>query len=109
MSAYILAQIQIHDPVRYRDYTSAFRAQFRDFPGEVLAGDENAIALEGDWPWSKTVILRFETREIARDWYNSAAYQAAAEHRRASSVSNLALVSGEWAGRSEAEAALIPG
>lgn len=102
MSAYLIGQVRIHDPEGYSGYVAGFRAQMKDFTGEVLVGSETATCLEGGWPWTKTVILRFETEEDALTWYNSDAYQEIARIRHAHSDCNLVLVNDAWAGRATA-------
>jgi uncharacterized protein (DUF1330 family) len=37
--------------------------------------------LEGDWPYTRTAIIRFADDAEAKRWYNSPEYQAAAKFR----------------------------
>ena len=46
-------------------------------------------AIEGTWPFDRTVLLSFPTREAALAWANSADYKAIAVHRHAGTVSNV--------------------
>ena len=51
----------------------------------ILAFDQNAEALEGEWHGTQTVLLEFESVEAAREWYNSDAYQEAVKLRQVGS------------------------
>ena len=48
----------------------------------ILAFDQNAEVLEGEWHGTQTVLLEFESAEAAREWYNSDAYQEAVKLRQ---------------------------
>jgi uncharacterized protein (DUF1330 family) len=50
--------------------------------------------VEGSWPFTRTVILEFPSKELARAWYGSAEYQAVVGLRHGSATSNLVIVSG---------------
>ena len=94
MSVYLIAQITIHDRAGYGDYEAGFMEVFAQFKGELLAVDENAKTIEGDWNCTRTVLLKFPSEADAEAWYHSEAYQALAQHRFAASAGNIALVQG---------------
>ena len=50
--------------------------------------------LEGEWGYTRTVLLEFPSKEVAHAWYGSADYQAIAKHTRAASVANVVLIGG---------------
>jgi uncharacterized protein (DUF1330 family) len=60
----------------------------------ALAVDREPEVLEGEWHGDQTVIIEFESVDAARDWYTSAAYQAAAPLRHAAADTNAVIVSG---------------
>jgi len=37
--------------------------------------------IEGEWPFTRAVLLRFPDEEEARRWYQSPEYQALSQHR----------------------------
>lgn len=94
MTAYIVAQIAIHDRARYDRYAAAFLPTLKPFGGRLLAADEQAEALEGDWGFGKLNIIAFPDRETARAWAASPAYQAIAPDRLGASEGLLLLASG---------------
>ena len=59
MSVYLIAQINIHDRDRYGQYEAGFMEIFAQYGGEMLAVDESPTVLEGQWPHTRTVLIRF--------------------------------------------------
>lgn len=94
MSAFVVAQIHIHDRATYGKYEEGFGAIFERYKGTLLAVDDAPEALEGDWPECRTVIIQFPSADEAKRWFNSADYQALAEHRKAASVGHVAIAKG---------------
>ena len=94
MSVYLIAQINVHDREEYKKYTKGFLAMFGGYKGEVIVADESAEVIEGEWPYQRTVIIRFDDEAEARRWYNSPEYQAAAQHRLKGATTNLLLTKG---------------
>lgn len=94
MAVYIVAQIVIHDRERYANYETGFMDIFSRHAGKLLSVDEQAEVLEGEWPFTRTVIAEFPSRENALAWYRSDDYQDLAQHRFAASVGNLSLLNG---------------
>lgn len=92
MSVYIIAQISIHDREEYRRYESGFMDVFAQFQGELLAVSESATVIEGQWPCTRTVLMRFPSAEEARRWYASPQYQEIAQHRFRASTGNAVVV-----------------
>ena len=92
MSVYIIAQISIHDREEYRVYEAGFMDVFAQFQGELLSVSENPVVIEGQWPCTRTVLMRFPSAEEARRWYASPAYQAIAQHRFRASTGNAVVI-----------------
>jgi uncharacterized protein (DUF1330 family) len=49
--------------------------------GQMIAGTPAPTVLEGNWDGSWAAILRFPSKEVALDWYNSAEYKPLKELR----------------------------
>jgi uncharacterized protein (DUF1330 family) len=85
-------------PGRYADYRLDGQSSIRRFGGRVLSGDpapEGVVELlEGEWPTKRLVITEFPTIDVARAWYRSDLYQAAARKRQATSSGRVLLVGG---------------
>lgn len=94
MSVYLIAQIQIHDREKYADYEAGFMDIFAKYNGNLLAVDEAPQALEGEWDFTRTVLLEFPSKGDADDWYRSDEYQALAQHRYAASDANVVAIQG---------------
>jgi len=94
MPVYVVALIEIEDREQYGRYEAGFLEIFSKYQGEILAVDESTTAIEGQWPATRSVILRFPSEEEAQRWYNSAEYQDLAQHRFRASKGNIALIHG---------------
>ena len=93
MSAFIVAQVRIHDPARYDRYARAFLHTLKPFDGRLLAADEQPRVLEGGWD-GKLNIIAFPDEEAASAWMNSPEYQEIIGDRLAASEANVMLVRG---------------
>ena len=95
MAAYFIAQIEVHDADEYQKYLAGFMPIFERHGGELLAvSSSDTEVIEGEWPYPRTVIMKFPSVEHARSWHDDPDYQALAEHRWRSSRANLVLVDG---------------
>ncbi len=94
MAKYLIAQINIHDRAEYAKYEVGFSEIFSKYKGKMLAVDEAPESLEGQWAYTRTVLIEFPTDEDAMAWYKSPEYQKLAEHRFAASEANLVKISG---------------
>ena len=94
MSVYFVALINIHDRAGYANYEAGFMQVFNQYNGRMLAVDEAPTIREGEWPYTRTVLIEFPSGAQADAWYDSAAYQELATHRFAASVANIARIKG---------------
>jgi uncharacterized protein (DUF1330 family) len=94
MAVYIVAQITIHDRAEYGRYEEGFGPVWEKFQGEMLAVSESPVIVEGQWPCTRTVLLRFPSEAEARRWYDSPEYQAIAQHRFRASTGNAVIIEG---------------
>ena len=94
MPVFIVAQITIRDRNEYSEYEAGFMEIFEKFDGRLLAVDEDPGVLEGDWPYTRTVLIDFPSGDQAMAWYRSSAYQELARHRFASAEANIVLIKG---------------
>jgi len=94
MSAYLIATITIHDPEQYQRYIEGFKQSLADFPGEILAAEQKPLVLEGRWPHTRTVVMRFPSKDVAAEWHASPAYQKLATLRYGAATTDLIIVRG---------------
>ena len=92
MPVYFVVQEEIHDREAMAEYGQQARAA--PSPGKVLAVDDDAAVIEGDWHGERTVIIEFADEATFRAWYDSPEYQAALPIRLAATDSRAALVRG---------------
>ena len=94
MTAYVLAQMTIHDRARYDRYASQFFPTLEPYGGRLLAADEAPAVLEGGWDLQKVVLIGFPDAAMARAWMGSDAYQAISKDREAASEGTVLLIRG---------------
>jgi uncharacterized protein (DUF1330 family) len=94
MPIYLIAQLNIHDRATYAKYGSAFMDIFDRYGGKLLSVEEAPEVIEGEWGYSRTVLLEFPSEAQAHAWYASADYQAIAQHRRAAATANVVFIRG---------------
>ncbi len=94
MAAYLIFDVEVTDPAATDDYAKLATESLVPFQSKILIHDGMVEVLEGDWEPESLVLLEFESREQAQQWYKSPAYTKAKDilHRAASS--NVILVEG---------------
>lgn len=93
MAAYVIAEIEVHDPAKYEAYKTAAAESIARHGGTYRARGGAAEAFEGAAP-KRMVILEFPNAEAARRFYHSAEYQAAMKTRQGCATARLVLVEG---------------
>jgi len=92
MAVYFIAQYVVNDPAGYAGYQQGAGPTIGQYGGELVAFDVAAETIEGTAPGPQTVIIKFESAEKARAWYNSREYQAVVGKRLAA-TSGFAVLS----------------
>lgn len=94
MPAYVIADIDVQDPVRYADYRAMVPASIEAYGGRFLARGGKVESLEGPWRPNRTVIVEFPSVERAKAWWDSEEYAPAKALRRSASQGSLILLEG---------------
>jgi len=94
MSAYVIVNIEVVDPVRYQEYIQAAPSTIARFGGRYLARGGRAERLEGEWEPKRFVVLEFPNYERAREWWESEHYAGPKSLRQASARASMILVEG---------------
>ena len=94
MTHYFVAQIKINDHREYKKYLDKFDDIFSKYKGEYLAIDESPTLLEGDWDYTKSVLLKFNSKQDFEDWYYSDDYQSIIKLRIKASKCDIILIQG---------------
>ncbi len=76
MAAYFIAQYVVNDGALYGEYQGGAGPTLAQYGGELVAFDVAAETIEGAPPGPQTVIIKFESVDAAKAWYNSDEYQA---------------------------------
>jgi uncharacterized protein (DUF1330 family) len=93
MAAYLIANYRVTNPEGYAAYPPSVGPTLEPFGGELLAADFESEVIEGS-PLPCSVVLRFPSKQAARDWYNSDAYQAVVHLRTDNTEGSMVFVDG---------------
>ena len=94
MPAYLISQIDVHDPVGYEGYRKLVGASLAKYGGKFVARGGRIDVLEGDWNPKRVVICEFESLERARQRYESPEYRPAMDIRHKTSDAKIIVVDG---------------
>jgi len=94
MAAYIIADVEITDPVQYAAYIRIVPPTISRYGGRFLVRGGRTETLEGSWNPRRLVVIEFPSYEEARAWWASEEYAAPKALRQSASVGNLILVEG---------------
>lgn len=94
MTAYVILEIDVHDPAVYEDYKKLAVPAVMAYGGKYLVRGGNVNTLEGDWQPQRIVVLEFENMETAKNWLNSPEYSPARAIRAKSAHTRSILVDG---------------
>ncbi len=90
MASFIVGVVSKHDLDRYQDYAMA---GFRLIDGVAVevALAESPEVLEGDFPGTSMIIMKFADDDAARKWYDSEGYQEVIPIRHASADTHFVI------------------
>ncbi len=94
MAAYLIADVEVRDPVEYAKYKAAVPALIRKHGGEYLARGGECLSFEGDWQPSRLVLLRFPNMEAIRAFLQDPEYGPWKELRQRIARGNFVGVEG---------------
>ena len=94
MAAYVIADVDVKDPVRYEDYRKMVLPTITVYGGRFLARGGKVDTLEGPWQPKRMVVLEFPSVERAKAWWASSEYAEARALRQATSHGSLVVIEG---------------
>ncbi|HEY7500872.1 MAG TPA: DUF1330 domain-containing protein [Vicinamibacterales bacterium] len=94
MAAYVIAMVDIKDPVRYEQYRQMVTPTITAFGGRFIVRGGRSDVLEGAWTPRRVVVLEFPSVERAKAWWSSSEYAEARAIRQATSEGTLIVVEG---------------
>ncbi|CAN8105102.1 unnamed protein product [Discula destructiva] len=107
MTVYAIGLLKVTDQDTYNIYGAGVIAMLKKFDAKIVAVSAEdlglkATILEGDWPYTRTLILSFPDLEKLNEWYSDPEYQELAKFRHASSTGQIAVLN-EFKGKLEVE------
>jgi uncharacterized protein (DUF1330 family) len=94
MSAYIIVEIDVHDPVGYEEYKKLAGPSVEARGGKYIVRGGKTEVLEGDWQPKRIVVLEFPSLDDAKGWLNSDEYREPRKMRHRTATTNMILVEG---------------
>ena len=94
MSAYIVVDGDVTDPVRYEAYKKLAQTAIAKHGGRYLVRGGETRVLEGDWQPNRIVLLEFPSANAIRRFYSSPEYKAARAQREGAAQMNMIAVEG---------------
>ena len=92
--AYLIAQIEVHDPAGYENYRTRTGAVIEQFGGRFIVRGGTLHPLEGAPGFGRLAIIEFPDLESAKSFYESPDYQQLVPHRTANSSGTLFIAQG---------------
>ena len=94
MSAYIIVEIEVTDPVGYEKYKNLAGATVEKYDGKYIVRGGKTEVLEGDWQPKRIVVLEFPTMKRAKEWLNCEEYREPRKMRHAAAKTNMLVIEG---------------
>jgi uncharacterized protein (DUF1330 family) len=94
MAAYVIAELEVSDPVAYEEYRKGAAASLAAFGGKFLARGGEIAELEGGWSPRRLVIVEFASLARAREWWSSETYREPKALRQRSAKTRMIAIEG---------------
>jgi uncharacterized protein (DUF1330 family) len=94
MTAYIISDIEVLDPEKYKEYVRLAPETVKRYGGRFIARGSQNETLEGEWHAKRLVILEFESVAKAKQWLNSPEYAPVKALRHKYAKTNMVVVEG---------------
>lgn len=91
---YVIAEITVTDPVAYKQYADTVLPIVTHFGGTYVVRGGKTVAVEGEQPSGRIVVIEFKSLAAASAFENSPEYQAVLPLRHRSAQSRVFLVEG---------------
>lgn len=91
---YVINEITVTDPVKYKTYADQVPATLEPFGGHFIVRAGKSESFSGDEVRARVVIVEFPSYDKAKAWHESADYQRILVLRNAASTSRVYLIEG---------------
>lgn len=100
MTAYVIVDIEVTDPVNYETVKKLTPPIVALFGGRYLSRGGFTEVIEGDWQPKRLVIIAFESSEKAKQWLDSPEFAPIKALRAKTAITHMVLT--------ESDTSLIP-
>ena len=94
MTAYVLVDIEVTDPVRYAVYKEMAAPTIPLYGGRYIVRGGAVEQLEGEWKTNRFVMVEFPSVERAKAWHDGPEYRDARALRNETANSKMIVVEG---------------
>jgi uncharacterized protein (DUF1330 family) len=94
MPAYLIANVDVKDAGKFKDYMKATPSVIKQFGGKFLVRGGDFEICEGSWNPKRLVLVEFESMQKAKQFYNSPEYKAIIDLRQSSAYTEWVFVDG---------------
>jgi len=94
MAAYVIAQVEVTDPVEFEEYRRLVPATIHAYGGRYLVRGGDSEILEGTWQPKRLIVLEFPSRAQAKAWWSSQEYAPAKAIRQRAARTELLAIDG---------------
>jgi len=94
MSAYVIVEIEVTDPVGYEEYKRLAGTTVEKYGGKYIVRGGKTEVLEGDWNPKRIVVLQFDSMDRAKAWLNSPDYHEPRKMRHRTAKTKMIVVEG---------------
>jgi len=94
MSAYLIADVEVHDQSVYAEYRRQVLPLIQKHGGRFVVRGGAHEVLEGAWHPQRLVIIEFPDMAALKAWYDSSEYAKLIELRQGASRGSLVAVEG---------------
>ncbi len=94
MPAYLIANVDIKDVEKFKEYMKATPPIVRKYGGKFLVRGGDFEVYEGNWNPKRLVLLEFESMQKAKQFYDSPEYEELKKIRQSSAYTEWVFVEG---------------
>ncbi len=76
MSVYVIGQIRITDQEKWLDYKNRVQTTLEPYGAKILLRGSRIDSFVGTTDYPDIVAIEFDSRDLAREWFNSTEYQS---------------------------------
>ena len=94
MPAYVIVNVNIHEPIEYEEYKKLTPASVEAFQGRFIVRGGATEVLEGSPQPGRIVVIEFPNASLAKSWWSSSEYAVAKAIRQRTATTEMILAEG---------------